>query len=40
MQMSGSTNKSPIKLSAAENKFDTSDLFTNGENQHGKNTTR
>ena len=30
------TNKSPIILSAAENKFDTGDLFTNGENLQGK----
>ena len=37
--MRSSTNKSPIKLNAAENKFDTGDLFTNGENQHGKNPT-
>ena len=28
--------KSPSKLNAAENKFDTSNLFTNGENHHGK----
>ena len=32
----GSTKKSPIKLNAAENKFDTSDLFTNRENYWGK----
>ena len=32
----GSTNKSPSKLNAAENKFDTGDLFTNGENHRGK----
>ena len=32
MQSHGSTNKSPNKLNATENKFDTSDLFTNGEN--------
>ena len=25
-----------LKLNAAENKFDTSDLFTNGENHRGK----
>ena len=37
--MCGSTNKSPIKLNAAEVKFDTSDLFLNGKNQHGKNPT-
>ena len=29
--MRGSTNKSPTKLNAVENKFDTSDLFTNRE---------
>ena len=28
--MRGSTNKSPIKLNAAEIKFDTDDLFSNG----------
>ena len=32
MQTHGSTNKSPTKLNAVENKFDISDLFTNGEN--------
>ena len=32
MQQRGSTNKSPTKLNAMENKFDTGDLFTNGEN--------
>ena len=32
----GSTNKSPIILNAAENKFDTGDLFTNEENHWGK----
>ena len=37
--MCGSTNKLPIKLNVAENKFDTSDLFTNEENLHGKNPT-
>ena len=37
--MRGSTNKSPIKLNAVEIKFDMGDLFTNGENQHGKNPT-
>ena len=36
MQQRGSTNKSPTKLNAAENKFDTGDLFTNGENHQGK----
>ena len=30
------TNKSPIILSAAENKFDKGDLFTNGENHRSK----
>ena len=30
------TKKSPTKLNAAENKFDTGDLFTNGENYRGK----
>ena len=34
--MHGSTNKSPTKLNAAENKFDTGDLFTNGETYRGK----
>ena len=34
--MCGSTNKTPTKLNAAENKLDTSDLFTNGENHWGK----
>ena len=34
--MRGSTNKSSIKLNAAEIKFDTDDLFTNGENYWGK----
>ena len=37
--MCGSTNKSPTKLNVVENKFDTGDLFSNGENQHGKNPT-
>ena len=32
MQWCDSINKSPTKLNAVENKFDTSDLFTNGEN--------
>ena len=36
MQQRGSTNKSPIILNAAKNKFDTGDLFTNGENHQGK----
>ena len=36
MQQRGSTNKSPTKLNAAENKFDTDDLFTNEENHWGK----
>ena len=34
--MHGSTNKSPTKLNAAENKFDIGDLFTNGKNHRGK----
>ena len=34
--MHGSTNKSPIKLNAAENKFDIGDLFMNGENYQDK----
>ena len=34
--MRGSTNKSPIKLNAAENKFDIGDLFMNGENHQDK----
>ena len=36
MQWRGSINKSPIKLNAAENKFDIGDLFTNEENHRGK----
>ena len=36
MQQHGSTNKSPTKLNATENKFDTGDLFMNGENYRGK----
>ena len=36
MQIRGSTNKSPTKFNAAENKFDIGDLFTNGENHRGK----
>ena len=36
MQWRGSTNKSPIILNAAKNKFDTSNLFTNKENLWGK----
>ena len=36
MQQHGGTNKSPIKLNAAKNKFDTGNLFTNGENHQGK----
>ena len=39
MQIRGSTNKSPTKFNAAENKFDIGDLFTNGENLYGKNPT-
>ena len=34
--MRGSTHKSPIKLNAAENKFDIGDLFMNGENHQDK----
>ena len=34
--MRGSTNKLPTKSNAAENKFDTGDLFTNEENHRGK----
>ena len=34
--MRGSTNKSPTKLNAVENKFDIDDFFTNGENHRGK----
>ena len=36
MQWRGSTNKLPIIQNAAENKFDTGDLFTNGENHRSK----
>jgi len=36
MQWHGSTNKSPKYLNAVENKFDTGDLFTKGENCRGK----
>ena len=36
MQQCGNTNKSPNYLNAVENKFDTNDLFTNGENYQGK----
>ena len=36
MQWRGSTNKSPNYLNVAENKFDTGDLITNGENHRGK----
>ena len=36
MQWRGSTNKSPIILNAAENKFDTGNFFMNGENHRGK----
>ena len=32
MQQRGSTNKSPTKINVEEIKFDTGDLFTNGEN--------
>ena len=34
--MSGSTNKSPTKLNAAEINFDTGELFTNEENHRDK----
>ena len=34
--MRGNTNKLPTKLNAAENKFDTGDLFINGENHREK----
>ena len=36
MQWHGNTNKSPKYLNAPENKFDTGDLFTKGENHQGK----
>ena len=36
MQWRGSINKSPKYLNVAENKFDTGDLFTKGENHRGK----
>ena len=36
MQWRGSTNKLPIIQNAVENKFDTGDLFTNGENHRSK----
>ena len=36
MQWCGSINKSPTKISTTEIKFDTGDLFTNGENHLGK----
>ena len=36
MQQHGSTNKSPTKLNAVKNKFETGDLFMNGENFRGK----
>ena len=36
MQWHGSTNKLPTKLNAAKNKFNTGDLFMNGENHWGK----
>ena len=34
--MSGNTNKSPIKLNVVEIKFNTSNLFMNGENLRDK----
>ena len=36
MQQCGSTNNSPNYLNVVENKFDTGDLFTNGENYRDK----
>ena len=36
MQWHGNTNKSPKYLNAPKIKFDTGDLFTNGENYQGK----
>ena len=36
MQWRGNTNKSQTKINAAEIKFATGDLFTNGENHFGK----
>ena len=36
MQWCGSINKSPNYLNATENKFDTGNLFTNGENHRSK----
>ena len=36
MQWRGSINKSPKYLNVAENKFDTGNLFMNGENDRGK----
>ena len=36
MQQRGSTKKSPTKLNVVENKFDTYDLFMNGENYRDK----
>ena len=38
MQYRGNTNKSSNYINAVENKFDTGDLFTNGENHKGKNS--
>ena len=37
--MRGSTNKPPIKLSMQRKLNQHGDLFTNGENLHGKNPT-
>ena len=34
--MRGSTNKSPTKLNATKNKFNTGDLFTNEKNHQNK----
>ena len=36
MQWRGSINKSPKYLNVAENKFDTGNLFTKGENHRSK----
>ena len=36
MQWRGSIKKPPNYINVAENKFDTGDLFTNGENHQDK----
>ena len=36
MQWHDSTNNSPTKINAGENKFDTNNLFMNRENHRGK----